>query len=161
MLTCCFDPLLQPNNTIATVAQWKAFSASRKQSIKASAATGKASVVIIAQQPIDIQADLDATLSDVLDTTVNATMGPQLAAGTSSTVLPSSVLPAVLPTLLSANSNSTLGFTTITGGGIVVATSSGSVTTAVQWTKGNLTLTLLGFWRTRKSISSSIFTEVD
>ena len=130
----------------------------KKRALLGLLAAGRSAVVIIAT-PAVRQPQLTSVLTLAAGTPINADKGAQLPAGTTSTSpSPANAVHAnVLPGLLTAHNDNTLGFTetSIQGGGVVLTRGPGGVPTSVQWTvtqpNGNpRVVTLLGYWRTRE-----------
>ena len=123
----------------------------RKRTLQSLLASGQTDVVVIAT-PATTQAQLTAALVQAANgVAIDATKGAQLANGTTSAVDPASYARhrAVLPALLKAHNDNTLGFSNVQGGGVVVARAPDGTPTAVQWTLagGKHVVTLLGYWR--------------
>lgn len=112
-----------------------------------------ASNVVIIATPATSQAQLDTVLTQAADGVItSAFKGPKLGANINSVLNTSAAVSHanLLPSLLAAHANSTLGFDPagISAGGKVIARS-GSTTgtpTAVQWVTPKRVVTLLGYW---------------
>ena len=134
--------------------EWLALPAAKKTQLLGLLSSDKSDIVIIAT-PATTQAQLTAILSEAAgDLPISADKNVELPNGTASSVEASSFAPhrALLPALLLAHDDNTLGFSNIQGGGVVVAKASTGETTAVQWTldSGRRVVTLLGYWRPSK-----------
>ena len=143
-----------PQDHIVYDSAFMALPDDRKRQLLDLLSLDKSDIIIIAT-PGTSQPELAAILAEALGAPAAIAKSPELPAGTASTTpTATSYAPhrELLPGLLKAHGDNTLGFaeTSIVGGGVVVTRAPNGVPTSVQWTLSTPTttrvMTLLGYW---------------
>ena len=152
-------PEVNPSATdhIIYDSEWISLPADKKTQLLGLLSANRSAIVVIST-PDTTQAQLDAVLAEASGSpAVKAAKSVKLPNGTVSTLAVAPYHEAILPALLKAHDDNTQGFpeSGLAGDYTVVARAPDGTPTAVEWVlsnpAGERVVTLLGYWRSRKS----------